>query len=318
MHYALDGATGFVGGAVARLLRSRGHRVSALVRDPAGAAGLDGVRLVVGDLDDRAALADLLDGVDGFFHVAGWYGLGGDRKAAVAANVVGTRNAIQAAVAAGVPRVVHTSTLAVNSDTGGQVVDETYRFTGSHLSVYDETKAQAHQVAHDLAAEGAPVVTVMPGMVYGPGDTSATGTMIRRVVDGRRPVVPAGGGLCWGHVDDIAAGHLAAMERGRDREDYMLAGPRLALADGLRLVAELAGTSGPVVLPRQVVAGAARAAGLLGRVLPLPATYGQSALRSALATYLGSAAKAQAELGWTVRPVREGLQQVVDAQRRGR
>ncbi len=159
MRYGITGATGFVGGALVRQLVAGGHDVVALVRDPGSAGGLRdlGVRLVAGDLSDAAAIEEACSGVDGFFHVAGWYKVG-SRKPAEGwrVNVDGTRSVLEAAKRAGVPRVVYTSTLAVNSDTGGAVVDESYRFTGKHLSVYDETKAAAHDIALEFAAGACP------------------------------------------------------------------------------------------------------------------------------------------------------------------
>lgn len=201
MRYALTGATGFVGGELARQLVDAGHDVVALVRTPRRATGLAelGVELVEGDLDSAPALDRLLAGADGLFHVAGWYRLGDrDLSAGERVNVEGTRNVLEAALRAGTPKVVHTSTLAVNSDTGGAVRDETHRHTGSHITEYDRTKARAHDVAHELAARGLPVVTVMPGAIDGPGDTSQVGELVAQVVAGRRPQVPLGGGtLMW-------------------------------------------------------------------------------------------------------------------------
>ena len=168
MLYAITGATGFVGAALTRLLRESGHEVVALVRDPARATHLTdlGVSLVEGDLDDQAALTRLCTDVDGLFHVAGWYRLGSRHPdQGRRTNVEGTRNVMSVAREAKVPRVVYTSTLAVNSDTGGRTVDESYAFTGRHVSAYDETKAQAHEIAAQAAAHGLPVVTVMPGLV---------------------------------------------------------------------------------------------------------------------------------------------------------
>jgi nucleoside-diphosphate-sugar epimerase len=318
MRYAMTGATGFVGGALARRLREEGHEVVALVRDPARATALAdlGVDLLPGDLDDLAALDRLCTGVDGLFHLAGWYKLGTrDGSAGDRVNVVGTRNVLEAALRNGVRRVVYTSTLAVNSDTEEQVVDETYRFTGQHLSHYDRTKAAAHDVALELAGQGLPVVIVQPGMVYGPGDTAQTGAFIAQVVAGKRPMVPDAGGLCWAHVDDIADGHLLAMERGEPGRSYMLAGPRATLADGLTRVARIAGTKGPMVLPERVVRTAAKAVGLVGRVVPLPPGYAPETFRAGLATYYGSPARAERELGWRARPLDEGLRETVDALR---
>ena len=306
MRYAMTGATGFVGGELSRQLRAAGHEVVALVRDPARASDL-GVSLVRGDLDDAGALDELCTGVDGLFHVAGWYKLGTrDPDQGRRVNVDGTRNVLDAARRAGVPRVVYTSTLAVNSDTDGRVVDETYHFTGRHLSVYDETKAAAHSIA---ASAG--VIIVMPGLVYGPGDTALSGALIRDVVQGRRVMIPSGGGVCWGYVDDIAAGHVLAMSRGVPGESYMLAGPRSTLADGLRRVAALAGSRPPMVLSRAMVAATAPLAGLLH----LRGQYAAESFRASLATYWGTPDKAERELGWSCRPLDDGLRSTISSLR---
>jgi nucleoside-diphosphate-sugar epimerase len=320
MRYGITGATGFVGGVLARQLRAAGHDVVALVRDPGGASALRalGIELVAGDLSDVGAIESVCTGVDGFYHVAGWYKVGTrDPAEGWRVNVDGTRNALTTAQRAGVPRIVYTSTLAVNSDTGGRVVDETYRFTGRHLSVYDETKAAAHDIALEFAASGVPVVVVMPGLVYGPGDTALTGSLIRNVVAGRRVVVPGKGGVCWGHVEDIANGHVLAMDRGVPGSSYMLAGPRSTLADGLRMVAAIAATKPPIAMPAAVVAATGRVMGVLGRVVPLPPDYAAETMRAGLATYYGSPEKAIRELGWTCRELHDGLTDTVRALRPG-
>ena len=315
MRYALTGATGFVGGSLAGRLRAAGHDVVALVRDRSRAIHLD-VELVDGDLDDSAALDRLCAGADGLFHVAGWYKLGErDASAGQRVNVDGTRNTLAAAQRAGVARVVYTSTLAVNSDTHGQVVDESCRFRGEHVSVYDRTKADAHDIAVGFAADGLDVVIVQPGLVYGPGDTAQTGELIAQVVRGKRPLAPKGGGVCWAHVDDIADGHVRAMERGSAGESYFLAGPRATLAEGLQLVAKLAGTKGPIVLPTPMVAATATLMGALGKVVPVPPDFSGETMRAGLATYYGTAAKAERELDWHPRPLEQGLRETVEALR---
>lgn len=310
MAYALTGATGFVGTRLARLLVEDGHRVRALVRAPERARGLAdlGVELVPGDLADAASLDALCAGAEALFHVAGWYQVGSRTpRQGWVVNVEGTRAVLEAAERAGVPRVVYTSTLAVNSDTGGRVVDESYRFTGRHLSVYDETKARAHELTRQAAARGLPVVTVQPGVVYGPGDTSQTGRLVSDVVAGARPVVPDAGGVCWGYIDDVARGHVLALRHGRIGESYMLAGPAATLAEGLRVAARVAGTRGPRVVPRRAVAAGAAVTGAAERRLRLPLAPVAEPLRVSLASYLGSAAKAVRELGWSSRSLEEGM-----------
>lgn len=308
MRYALTGATGFVGGHLLKQLRGLGHEVVAVVRNPS--ANLD-AELVRGDVTDRDSLLPAFRDVDGVFHVAGWYKVG-DRhpEQGWAVNVQGTRNVMEASVEAGVPRVVYTSTLAVNSDTGGEVRDESYVFSGTHLSVYDHTKAEAHKIA-ETYADRLDVVTVMPGGIYGPGDTSAIGELIRDTVLGKRALAPAGLRMCEAHVDDIAEGHILAMDRGRASQSYMLAGEQTTVVDLLRLVARLSGGPQPIVLPDPVVGVSARTMGVLERFLPVPPTYRSETLRAARASYLGDPAKAVSELGWRSRDLATGLAETV-------
>jgi len=314
MRYAITGATGFVGGRVAGILRDSGHEVSALVRTPGRASALRdrGVELVGADLADDAALARLLDGADGLFHVAGWYKIGTrDPAEGQRINVDGTQNVLAAAQQAGTPRIVYTSTLAVNSDTHGAVRDEDYRFTGRHLSAYDATKAEAHRIAETFIAAGLPLVIVMPGLVYGPGDTSQTGELVRDAVRGRPTVVPTDSRLCWGYIDDIAQGHVLAMDKGVPGQSYMLAGPEHSLAEAVRLAAQIGDGRKPLVVPGGLVRGLSRVSGVIGRVVPMPAMYSGEALRAGAASYLGSPAKAERELGWSARSLREGMTQTV-------
>ncbi len=320
MRYAVTGATGFVGGELAHQLRADGHEVVALVRSPARAADLRtlGVQLVEGDLADDAGLDRLLDGADGLFHVAGWYKLGErDLSAGQRVNVEGTRNVLAAAQRAGTSKVVYTSTLAVNSDTGGAVRDETYQFAGDHLSEYDRTKAEAHAIVSEVAREGQSVVTVMPGGIYGPGDTSLTGALIAQVVAGKRPQVPSGGGrMVWAHVADVAQGHRRAMELGVPGESYMLAGEQATLAQLLQAVARIAGARGPMLVPPAMIRIAEKVMRPVIRVAPVPPSYHPESLRASLASYLGSRDKAERDLHWHPRSLEEGLAQTVAALQR--
>jgi dihydroflavonol-4-reductase len=322
MRYALTGATGFVGGELARQLVDDGHEVVALVRSPRKAIDLDaiGVDLVEGDLDNTAALDRLLGGdgtdgggADGLFHVAGWYRLGDrDSSPGQRVNVDGTRNVLEAARRARTPKVVYTSTLAVNSDTGSRVVDETHHYEGGHISEYDRTKAEAHSVAKEFAAEGIPVVIVMSGGIYGPRDTSQVGELIHLVVDGKRPLVPSpGGDLTWAHVADIARGHILAMDHGVVGESYMLAGDRGTLADLLQAAARAAGTKGPLRVPAGAIAVGEKVMGLVAKVVPVPPLYHPESLRAALTSYLGTRAKAERDLGWHARTIDEGVAETV-------
>ena len=166
-----------------------------------------------------------------------------------------------------------------------------------------------------MATTGAPIVIVQPGLVYGPGDTSQVGGLVAAVVAGSRPSVPGGGGYCWGYIDDIAAGHVLAMERGVPGESYMLAGPVAALADALSLAARLAATARPRVMPRAGTRSAAALLGAVERIATIPGVPAAETMRAALATYLGSPAKAERDLGWTCRALEDGMALTVAALR---
>ncbi|MGH2522435.1 MAG: NAD-dependent epimerase/dehydratase family protein, partial [Anaerolineales bacterium] len=181
MKYFVTGATGFIGGRVARQLREAGHEVIAIVRDPSKGKELAeaGVALHKGDVTDKDSLRAPMTGVDGVFHIAAWYKVGvRDKSDAVPINLGGTRHVLELMKELGIPKGVYTSTLGVNEDTGGHVVDETHRYSGPYFSEYTRTKAEAHRLAETFIADGLPLVIVMPGLVYGPGDTSSVRTTL--------------------------------------------------------------------------------------------------------------------------------------------
>ena len=316
MRYLLTGATGFVGGALARRLVDAGHAVRAVVRTPARAAALaaSGVELHQGDVTDKASMRAPMSGVDGVFHVAGWYKLGlREPQTAHAVNVDGTRNVLELMQELGVPRGVYTSTLAVNSDTHGELVDESYRFRGRHLSLYDQTKADAHGIAETFIARGLPLTIAQPGLIYGPGDTSSVRSTLRNLLRGKLPMVPARTAFCWAHIDDVVAGHVLAMERGAPGRAYFLAGPVHTLAEAMALAADTAGVARPRIHASPAVMRVMAAAmSVVGRVVPLPPDYTAESLRElAGTTYIGSNRRAREELGWHVRLLGEGWVETV-------
>jgi nucleoside-diphosphate-sugar epimerase len=311
--YFVTGATGFIGGRVARQLITEGHSVIAVARDPSRATDLAalGIRVVGGDVTDRESLREPMRGVDGVFHLAGWYRVGArDKTPARRINVDGTRNVLEMVRDLDIPRCVYTSTLAINSDTHGVLVDESYQFHGPWLSEYDHSKWIAHyEIAEPMMRAGLPLTIVQPGGVYGPGDNSPQGQLFRQYLRRRLPMVPTGTALCWGHVDDTARGHLLAMQRGQVGQSYIIAGPACTVIDVLRLAERMTGVPGPPLHPAPgLVKAIASVVGVVERVVPVPENYSAEYLRVAAgATYLGSNAKAQRELGFEPRPLEDGL-----------
>ncbi|HAV78168.1 MAG TPA: epimerase [Anaerolineae bacterium] len=308
MKYFITGATGFVGGEVAKKLINAGHKVHASVRslDKASALQSLGVRLFEGDVTDKESMREAMTGVDGVFHVAGWYKIGTrDKSGGEKVNIQGTRNVLELMQELKIKKGVYTSTLAVNSDTKGKVVDETYHYTGKHLSEYDRSKAVAHEVAKEFIARGLPLVIVQPGLIYGPGDTSSIRETVISHLKGQLPMLPLETELTWAHVDDVADGHILAMEKGKPGENYFICGERYKIYDAYLLASKTSGKKAPSPVSPKFMAI------LSVLVKPfeslLPEVYSSEALRIvAGVTYLGDNSKAKRELGYNPRPVSEG------------
>ena len=187
----VTGGAGFIGGGVVRRLVARGDRVVAMVRDPDRATQLHelGVDVRRGDLARIPAIADGMRGADAAIHVAGDYRIGipaAERPAMLDANLGTTTRVADAARAARLERLVYVSTVNVFGDTRGRIVTEAYRrdLSEGFLSAYDESKFLAHRAVEEQIASGAPIAIAMPGQVYGPGDHSAVGMLLRQAYDG--------------------------------------------------------------------------------------------------------------------------------------
>src|SRR5436309_5782883 len=307
MRYFVTGATGFIGTRVVRRLREAGHEVGAIARDPGKAGDLTklGVWVQKGDITDKESMRGPMNGADGVFHLAAWYKIGEkDKSPAVRSNIEGTRNVHELMKETGIPKGVYTSTLAVFGDTKGRLVDESYRHDGPWLSEYDRTKWVAHyEVAEPMMKKGLPLVIVQPGVTYGPGDPSAMGITLREYLERKLRGVPKVSAYCLGHVEDTAAAHLLAMERGRPGESYIVAGEPTTLIDAIEMAARITGIPAPRLRPSP------------GFLRFLAAITRSEMLRvSAGATYLGSNAKAKRELGLRHRSLEEGLRETLLAE----
>jgi nucleoside-diphosphate-sugar epimerase len=328
MQAVVTGGAGFIGQAVIRQLRARGDGVTALVRDAAKGDALRelGCTVVEADLATVSVdtLTDALRGAEAVFHLAGSYRVGipeSEHAPMFAANVVATRTLLDAAVAAGVARIVYVSTANVFGDTHGQVVDEPYQRPQppAFVSYYDETKYLAHQAAEERIAAGAPILIAMPGMVYGPGDHSQVGGVIRQAMSGTLQVLSAadlGGSLV--HVDDVAAGILLVHDRGVIGQSYVLGGEITTLRELVRRAAAVAGRQPPrfttpswmlqAMVPVSTLFGP-----LIGQALGSEPNLAETIRASDGVTYWASSEKAKRELGYAPRDLEAGLRTLLPA-----
>ncbi len=312
MTVLVTGANGFLGANFVRLLLARGDRVRALIhRETPALSGLD-VETVGGDVRDADLVRAAMTGVDTVFHLAAMISIDGPHGGLVRAiNVDGARNVGEAALAAGVRRFVHVSSVhAFEQEPLDQPLDEgRAQVSGADRPAYDLSKAAGEAVIRELAGRGLDAVIVNPTGMIGPYDY-APSDMGRVFLDLYRGKVPAlvAGGFSWVDVRDVAAGILAAGERGRTGEGYLLPGHWLSVRDLAALAARIAGVRPPrLVLPMGVArAVAPMALGYARLVRRQPRMTGES-----LSALRGNrdvrGDKAEAELGYHARPLEETI-----------
>jgi dihydroflavonol-4-reductase len=309
MRALVTGATGFVGAAVTRALVSAGWQVRALVREGSDRSNLQGLplELAVGDLQDAASLDAALPKCGALFHVAADYRLGArDFEELYRTNVEGTHNLLIAARRAGVERIVYTSSVAtIGIPPDGSAGDEdTPVDLADMIGHYKRSKFLAEQLVLDSMDSGVAVVIVNPSTPVGPGDVkpTPTGRLVLDAASGRMPAY-VDTGLNIVHVDDVAAGHLLAFDRGTPGERYILGGEDMTLRQILTYIAERVGRSPPrlrlpyaAVLPIAYLAEAySKISGRTGRVT-------LEGVRMSRKHMFFSSAKAERELGYRWRP----------------
>jgi dihydroflavonol-4-reductase len=311
----VTGATGFVGSGVARALAARGHRVRALVRRGSPRSNLEGfdVEPVEGDMLDRASVERALKDARYLFHVAADYRLWAkDPQEIIRNNLEGTGAVMEAAKASGLERIVYTSSVAtLKPRSDGTAVDETAPADMlSAPGAYKKSKVAAERLVERMVAEGGlPAVIVQPSTPIGPRDIKPTPTG-RVIVEAATGKIPAfiDTGLNLAHVDDIAEGHLLALDKGRIGERYILGGQDVSLQQMLADIAHLVGRPAPKVkLPRAPLYPLAIGAEAVAQLTGKEPFVTVDALKMAAHTMFFSSAKAERELGYRARPYREGL-----------
>lgn len=320
MSILVTGGTGFIGAAVARALVAKGERPRCLVRRGSDRRNLEDldVELVEGDLLDPESLEAAVAGCKVLFHVAADYRIWvRSPQTMLRTNIEGTRSLMELALRAGVDRIVYTSSVAVlgKNKSGDPADEETPVSLDDMIGIYKRSKFLAEKEVLRLQRDaGLPVIIVNPSTPIGPGDVkpTPTGRMVLEAARGRIPAFVETG-LNVVHVDDVAAGHLLACERGEVGQRYVLGGEDLALGTILGQVAEARGRPAPRLrLPRRPLYPLAYATETWARVTggrePLLTVDG---LKMAATPMYFSSAKAEKGLGYRARPASTALQDAV-------
>lgn len=319
----VTGASGFVGSHVARQLVAAGGAVRILVRHGSRLEFLNDLSAerVEGDLRDSASIARAMKGVRRVFHVAADYRLWARNPQEIyESNVGGTRRLLEAAVREGVSRIVYTSTVATIavSQPGaaeGMLPDETNRATVDQMiGHYKRSKFLAEAEAKKAAADGVPVVIVNPTTPVGPGDwkPTPTGRIIVDFLNGKMPAY-VDTGLNLVAVEDVAAGHLLAAERGRAGERYLLGARNMTLKEILEALAAITGCPAPRVrLPHAVAFAAAYADEWFSRIVGRDPRIPVEGVKMSRHRMFVATGKAERELGYKASPVESALERAVE------
>lgn len=320
MEYFVTGGTGFIGTRLVGQLVDDGHDVIVLTRSRENADHLpSSVTIVEGDVTNTSRVREGMEGVDGVFHLAGWFHNGSEkrnRKKAERVNVRGTKTVLELVDELTIPKAVYTSTVTVYGNTGGTVVDENFLPEDPGQADYSQSKWRAHaEVVRPMIDDGLPVVVVLPGAVIGPGD-GATGS-IRELftswLQGDLPVIPRGFTLPFDYVDDVAAAHVAAMENGERGEEYIIAGEPRGLVDIFDCATAMTDRPAPRTISPAWFTLLATVLSPVHRVRKLPPDFDPETLRTYGNTeVLVDNSKAIEELGIEHRDFEDGLREYLE------
>ena len=316
MKILLTGGTGFLGGRVGGALIRAGHTVTALVRPGSPRKPPSACEPVAGDVADAAAVKAAAAGCDAIVHTAALVKMWAkDRSVFDATNVGGLRNVL----AAGAPRVVYTSSFIAIGPTDGAVASEAWRIPDRvPHNDYERTKAAALDIAREEAKRGYPIVTVFPGVVYGPGtmtDGSLMTKTIRDFLDRKLPGIlgPGDRRMCFAYIDDVVAGHVLALERGRPGGEYILGGENRTTIELLEILSRLTGIAPPKMRIPYVLAGmVGRAQRWRAHLTGKEPEITDEVVRVYRREWAYDSSRAMKEIGYTMTPLQEGLRMTIE------
>lgn len=319
MRLLVVGSTGFLGKSVARRFARAGHALRLLARPGSNLAGLPtDAEIVRGDVTDLESLQRGAEGCDAIVHMAAMVKMWTpDRGVFDRVNVGGLRNVLAAAEGARA-RVVYTSSFMALGPAGPLPGDESLVHPGGPRNDYERTKAAADALAREAAADGRDVVILYPGVVYGPGDVTDGNIVVKMVTDhlaGKMPGIVGPGDRLWSYsyVEDVADGHLSALERGRAGERYLLAGENVSMNGLFETLQDVADVRPPRFhIPYAVASALGYASVLWAEMTGHPPLLTHEVVGVFREHWAYTSAKAERALGYRPRPLREGLAQTME------
>ncbi len=321
MAVLLTGATGFIGTRVAAMLSERGEKIHVLCRPTADTSALThpSISIFHGDLLDKDSILRAMDGCDRVFHLAAYAkNWAKDGSTFRRINLGGLRNIAESATQVGAKRVVFTSTNLTMATSLGDLVDESTPRTTELFTDYEDSKVAAEDLVREYVKGGQEIVIVNPSRVFGPGllsEGNSTTIMIQMYLQGKfRTILGSGHAQGnWAFVDDVARGHLLAMENGTPGERYILGGENASFNQFFDALAEVSGTRKTLFkVPAAVAFALAHVETFRGRHTSHHPLISPGWVKIFLHNWEHSVEKAQRDLGYTVTPLKEALRSTVD------
>jgi dihydroflavonol-4-reductase len=318
MKILVTGATGFVGSHVARKLLKAGHQIRVLRRKESSTKMLAGlnVETAIGDVTDRHSVFEAVKGCEAVFHVAGFVSFWrGHNETMKRIHVDGTRNVVEACLAHRVKRLVQTSSIAaIGYETGGKPATEETPFNWWPYRIeYFNTKHLAEEEVREGIKKGLDAVIVNPAVIFGAGDLNLNaGAMVFQAARRKILVCPKGG-CCTCDIEDVAEGHLLALEKGRTGERYILGGNNYTFKELFILIAEVVGVPPPKAeLPKAVLLPLGHLWDLVSRFNQKEPMLTPESVRVSTIPCYYSSEKAIRELGYKISPFRETIRKTYE------
>jgi nucleoside-diphosphate-sugar epimerase len=320
MKILVTGAAGYIGHKLALCLADEGHTVHALVRSVARANHLQHSNIILfeGDVMQKQSLLPAMQGCTQLYHAAAKVGAWAKRpQDFYDVNVTGTAHVLDAAIQAGVQKVVFTSTAGVFGPSVSVPVDEEHQRTLPFRIDYDRSKKEAEALVPAYLRKGLPVVIVSPAKVYGPGYTSHSltanaiiGSFLKKGIT----FIPYPGSykVSFAFADDVVKGHVLAMEKGRAGETFILGGNNVSYAHFFGTIRKLAGSKGRILaVPKPLIKAAAYAQEISHRLTGSPIRFPANSVDHLFSNYTFSSEKAIRQLGYQITPLEEALHQTI-------
>lgn len=314
MSVLVTGGTGFVGGAIVRALKKQGFTVRVLARKTSRIEHLkaQGIEIAYGDVLDKGSLEAALKGCDALYHAAALYDLWGlSERQLMQAECEGTRNAMEAALASNISKVIYTSTALTIGEQKGNIGTENTKHRGYFLSKYERAKFEAEQIAASYLNKGLPIIMVNPAGVYGPGDLKPSGRAIIDLINGHMPALFKGTNSLV-YLDDAGTGHVLAANKGKVGERYILSGNIVTLNEWGRLLCRLSGAKMPPSVPTLVSGMYASFGEMVSRFTQHPPVLSWETFRTVSYGFQVDGSKAAKELGIEYTPLEEGLRKTIN------